>query len=579
MSNTTPPRTAPIATEVCTKTDVFVLELVDAPSEPAFDNLTLLASRFLRTPRAFITIVQPELDRQFFKSQVGLDKVDSNLSSVAARQTPLSHSISQHVVNTAAAVVINDTRKHPEVSVSPAVKEWNVLSYLGVPIHLPNGTVIGALCVMDTHTRHWMDSDTTTLLQLAVCVDEQIALKQAMRDAKLAREVAQNAARAREVFLAHMAHEIRTPLNGIIGAVDLMSANTKDRQTQSDPSDDSFSDLLRTLETSSDGLLRILNDALDMAKIDSGKLQLERIPFCPVDVCREIVDLFEPAAQAKNVAVRAHWHGTSADQMRLGDAFRLRQVLTNLLSNATKFTDTGGIDVTFSGDANRLIVTISDTGCGMAETEIADMFSPYTQAEPSVARRKGGTGLGLPIVKKLVDLMQGNIAVSAHKNVGTTFTVSLPMPVVAAPKQAATAATADTDLISPLHGTRVLVADDSAVNRLLLSKMLTSLGAHVVQAGDGRTALTKALDQRFGYLFIDIQMPDMSGDQTAKQLLLHRQDDPTKTWAKMIAVTANVFPEQLTQYRRAGFDACLAKPIRRADIVTVLNGLSAKTPA
>ncbi len=550
--------------------DVFVLELVDAAPEVAFDNLTQLASRILQTPRAVITIVQLELDRQFFKSQVGLDAVDKNLDLVAARQTPLSHSISQHVVKTGAPVVLDDTRNDPLSAASPIIKEWNVLSYLGVPIHLPNGTVIGALCAMDTQPRHWSDSDVTTILQLAACVDEQISLKQALRDARIARETAQQAARSREDFLAHMAHEIRTPLNGIIGAVDLMTAAAKkpDFLVQTDTD---FSDLLHTVDTSTDGLLRILNDALDMAKIDSGKLQLERIPFCPYEVGRDIVDLFEPVAQTKNVSLRAHWHGIAPDQVRIGDEFRLRQVLNNLISNATKFTDRGAIDVTFSGDDARLIVTVSDTGCGMTAAELKDMFTPYAQAEASVARRKGGTGLGLPIVKKLVDLIGGTITATGHKNVGATFVVTLPMRVAHAerPSQAAVS-----DAPSTLEGMRVLVADDSPVNRLLLSKMLLSLGATVVQASDGEQALRKALDNRLDYLFIDIQMPGMSGEQTAQQLLLHRKGEPPTSWAKLIAVTANVFPEHLAQYRRAGFDGCLGKPLRRADILAIVKKLS-----
>jgi len=212
------------------------LGLVDAEFESAFDNLTCLTRTVMNVPVAMVSIVQPSRDRQYFKSHLGLPE-----PWATARQTPLSHSFCQHVRASDQPLVVANAREHPVLKHNGAVEALNIIAYLGMPISLPDGTCIGALCAIDDTPRDWSQGEQQKLHQLALCVNEQIAMKHALRTAEIAKFEAQEAASAREDFLAHMAHEIRTPLNGIIGSMDLLSA-----ELEGAPLSDSIPELLQT---------------------------------------------------------------------------------------------------------------------------------------------------------------------------------------------------------------------------------------------------------------------------------------------------------------------------------------------
>ncbi len=526
------------------------LGLVDADFESAFDNLTSLTRTVMNVPVALVSIVQPSRDRQYFKSQFGLPE-----PWATARQTPLTHSFCQHVRASDQPLVVANSREHPVLKHNGAVDDLNVIAYLGMPISLPDGTCIGALCAIDGEPRDWTQAEQQKLHQLALCVNEQIALKQALRAAEIAKSEAQDAARAREDFLAHMAHEIRTPLNGIIGSVDLLSTELEDATLSA-----AIPELLQTLDSSTQGLLRTLNDSLDLSKIDAGKLDLEKRPFNLRAAVADVIALHRASAECKGVKLMVEASDTENGAPRLGDEFRLRQVLGNLLSNAVKFTDSGTIHVSLEAKPDTISATVTDSGCGMSAKQLSEVFSAYSQADTSVARCKGGTGLGLPIVKRLVALMQGQIQVESAPGKGTTFTTWVPMPVA---NEVDEKALRHAKMANAFAGQRALVADDSPVNRMVLSRMLESMGAEVVCASNGNAALQAAQSETFDALFIDIRMPDMTGDQIARTL---RAREDRVAQPKMVAVTANVFPEHIASYLDAGFDHCLAKPIRRADL-------------
>lgn len=529
------------------------LGLVDAEMESAFDNLTTLTRSILDVPVALISIVQPGLDRQYFKSHVGLP-----VPWAQARQTPLSHSFCQHVRAQGRPLIVSDARQHPVLKHNGAIKTLNVIAYLGMPITLPDGTCIGALCANDDAPRVWTEDEQKKLYQLALCVNEQIALKVALRAAEVARTEAEDAAHAREDFLAHMAHEIRTPLNGIIGSMDLLSAEL-DKGDQSTL----VPELLRTMDSSTQGLLRTLNDSLDLSKIDAGKLDLEHRPFDLRAAVVDVIALHRASAECKGVKLMVEASDTENGALRMGDEYRLRQVLGNLLSNAVKFTDTGTIHVRLEARPNTISATVTDSGCGMPPEQLPEVFSAYSQADRSVTRRKGGTGLGLPIVKRLIALMDGQITVHSTPGKGSTFTTWVPMPVA---KDVDNKDLKRSKMATAFAGKRALVADDSPVNRMVLSRMLESMGAEVVSAHNGKTALHQALSNTFDTLFIDIRMPDITGDQIARTLKSPEKSGSLATVTKLVAVTANVFPEHIASYMDAGFDHCLAKPIRRADL-------------
>lgn len=529
------------------------LGLVDADVEQAFDNLSSLASRVLNTPVSLVTIVQPSANRQYFKSHTGLPP-----ELAKARQTPLSQSFCKTVSASNAPLVVSDAREHPLHKDNEAITTLDVIAYLGMPIHLPDGSPIGALCVIQPEPRIWTNEEQRTLHQLSLCVNEQIALKAALSEARDAQRQAQQEAEARESFLAHMAHEIRTPLNGIIGSVDLLN-----EQASKVPENSECATLLSSIETSSMGLLRILNDSLDLSKIDAGELTLETLPFAPKETAIEVMSLFRASAEAKSLKLTCDCDAICSDQLRLGDEFRLRQILSNLINNAIKFTDGGTVHLKLETLPSGIRASVTDTGCGMDARQLDRLFTPYAQATASVARRKGGTGLGLSIVKKLIDLMGGDIEVESTPDVGSTFTVTLPMPIAFARQEKCV--TSD-HLHKAFAGKNLLVADDSAVNRQVLSKMLESMGGHVTTAANGTAALQQARTGAYDCCFIDIQMPDLRGDQIVRTLRADQSPDDTTGQTKLVAVTANAFANQVQSYLDAGFDRCLAKPLKRVDL-------------
>lgn len=547
--------------------DVQVRELglVSHESEHGFDNLTALAARLLKVPTALVTIVQRSQNRQFFKSAVGLPELVRDL-----RQTPLSHSFCQYVQASGQPLVIENATRDARVSDNAAVHDLNVVAYLGVPIHLDDGTTLGAFCAVDSVPRDWTNDDLVTMQQLARSIDEIILLRQACERAETLAEQARDEAEARKRFLAHMSHEIRTPLNGIIGSVDLMM---RAATSITPPTPRETGELLRTVNRSAHSLERLLNDALDIAKIDAGKLELALAPFDLREMVADVVKLFSASAEKKGIDIVMTFTDVPLKQLRMGDGFRLRQVVSNLLSNAVKFTDVGEVCVCVRGSDLGLQIEVRDSGCGIPQDKIATLFDPFTQAEATTSHKKGGTGLGMAIVKQMVELMGGRIRAESAPGQGSSFRVSLPMRIVS-PEEAALEDhdhVIEASMPLPLLGCRVLVADDSPANRLVLQKMLETLGAIVDKAYDGGDAFGRAVTTRYDVLLLDIQMPGYDGVEVVKRL--RRNPRHVAQDALCIAVTGNVQSEQVETYLDAGFDAWLAKPLRQSDLLRVLSPL------
>ena len=356
---------------------LYDLELVDAPRERAFDNLTDLAARLLNVERAMVTFGLASQDMLYVKSAACTGSYDC-VDSIGARYR-LSRSFSREVVVAKGPVAVEDARQDPLVQQDKIDCYDECRAYLGVPLHLPDGSCVGVLCVTATEPRAWSDEDIRLLTQISQCVDEQISLKQALKETEIAEEKAREAAAARESFLAHMSHEIRTPLNGIIGGVDLLRLNANPAERE---------ELVETIDRSAQNLLRLLNDALDLSKVDAGRMELEEAPFDPCAVAREVHKLFTPNAEAKGIALELKLNGFEPGEMRRGDAFRLQQVLSNLVSNAVKFTDHGRVTLTLNAEKSGLGVRVRDSGCGIPPEQLPKLFEPYSQAEASVARKR-----------------------------------------------------------------------------------------------------------------------------------------------------------------------------------------------
>ncbi|HEX5513822.1 MAG TPA: ATP-binding protein [Gammaproteobacteria bacterium] len=390
-------------------------------------------------------------------------------------------------------------------------------------------------------------------------------LRQAQDQLASAKAAAEASAAAKSVFVANTSHEIRTPLTAIIGFAEILLE-------QADP-ESSTGLAASTILRNGRHLLGLINDILDLSKIEAGQLEFEQAAYSPAELLQDVAATMKLLAQGKGLHFRVK-AGSPLPEQVVGDPIRVRQALFNLCNNAIKFTHSGGVDVEVRCDlaAKRLHLQVRDSGIGIRAEDQAMLFQPFTQVEEAVSRRYGGTGLGLAITRQLVEGMGGTISVSSELGRGTEFEVTLPTgPLQGVPLRqspidvdypAADTTVAQGDI--RLTG-RVLVADDSADNRELVRHYLDQLGVQSTLVESGRQAVAAALGSPFDLLIFDIQMPEMSGLEALANLQACGFDKP------VIALTANVMAADTQRYQQAGFVACLAKPIERQVLVATLQ--------
>jgi signal transduction histidine kinase/ActR/RegA family two-component response regulator len=385
-------------------------------------------------------------------------------------------------------------------------------------------------------------------------------------------QAAMNAAsQAKSEFLARMSHEIRTPLNGVLGMAQALAAETTlapDHRRS-----------LAVIRQSGESLLTILNDVLDLSKVEAGRLELEAIVFDLDTAVRGAQETFAQQAATKDLSFRLHFDPAAAGAY-LGDPTRMRQILYNLLSNAVKFTEAGEVSLSIGRAAGALEIIVADSGIGIAPEHLSRLFGRFEQVDSSTTRRYGGSGLGLSICRELAELMGGSVEVESEPGVGTRFRVVLPLPrvgdAVAAPGPGP-----DTPEVGLADGEielRILAAEDNAVNQLVLKTLLAQVGIDPVVVGDGQQALEAWASGAYDLILMDVQMPVMDGQAACEAIRAAEAADPARPRTPIVALTANAMQHQVAQYLAAGFDGHVAKPIDAGRLYEAITEAVRVTP-
>ena len=423
-------------------------------------------------------------------------------------------------------------------------------------LHCPEG-----LRYCSVHAAPILDTDKSRLRVVYALLDvtDQVLAERA-REAAL--EDARRANMAKSNFLAKMSHEMRTPLNGVLGVAEVLERMISDPDQRR---------MVKVMHDSGALLLNIINDLLDMSKIEADQLKIEVVPFVPADLAVrvEAVHTLKAAEKQLSFAVDLIGDGNAA---RLGDPNRLLQIMHNVVANAVKFTENGSIRVSIDcSDPTRLVIGVTDTGIGMTHEHLTHVFEEFGQADSSIARRFGGTGLGMPIVRKLAQMMGGSVTVGSEPGRGTEVEVIVPIPEGDFGPGTTDSTHSTLTQAVALAGLRVLAADDNRTNRMILAAMMGQLGIAAVLVADGRSALETFDQGEFDAVILDISMPDIDGVRVMTELRARSDDAPGGRRLPIIAFTANAMTHQVAGYLDAGFDACITKPLQLEKLSEVLD--------
>ena len=539
--------------------------VLDTPPEENLDAIVLLAAQACGVPISQITLV--DSDRQWFKASVG----------VTATQTPRDVSFCSHAIRGRELMVVPDATDDPRFAQNPLVLgEPRIRFYAGVPLVTPDNHALGTLCVIDRRPRELSPIQTMALQALARLVMSELELRRSLseqhdlqRELTQTRDAALASVRIKSEFLASMSHEIRTPMNGVLGMLGLLMESPLNAEQRHHAS---------LAYESAESLLTVIDDILDFSKIEAGKLDFEEVEFPVGETLAAAIELLQKTAQQKGLKLTLEVAPEVPATVR-GDPGRLRQVLTNLVSNAIKFTTAGGVRVRVTrepaaGEQVRLTCAVSDTGIGIDPEGLQRLFLPYVQADRSTTRRFGGTGLGLAICRRLVELMGGVIAAESTPGLGSTFRFTIVLraglekPPAAIPE---TAAPPPARPANPLRGLRVLLAEDNPVNQQVGRLQLLRLGCHVDIATSGLEAVLACGSEPYQVVLMDSQMPDMDGFEATRIVRSRLGPAMSGRSPYIIALTADAMSGTREACLAVGKDDYLSKPVRSAELQAALE--------
>jgi signal transduction histidine kinase/ActR/RegA family two-component response regulator len=417
-------------------------------------------------------------------------------------------------------------------------RAWKALSITGV--------LIGVALFWVIMLRRRVTKQTQVIEQKLIEVEKLKARAEAANSAK-------------SEFLANMSHEIRTPMNGILGMTELaMQADSVAEQRE----------CLSTIRSSGDALLSILNDLLDLSKIEAGKFEIQEAPFSLRELLSESGKVFAFRMREKGLRFEAAVDDVLPDLL-VGDAWRLRQILLNLLGNAVKFTAEGSIVLSARCEQTFLRLAVTDTGIGIPQEKQGQIFEAFRQADTHIARNYGGTGLGLSICLKLVSLMGGKIELTSEPGQGSTFSVVLPLKV--APEQGGRVAETDLASAASIPSLNILLAEDNLVNQKVAARLLEKQGHRVTVAGNGRVAVECFQKGPFDLVLMDVQMPEMDGLEATRAI---RKIEATgEGRIPIIAMTAQTMKGDRDNCFAAGMDGFVSKPIRLPELWSALRAV------
>jgi signal transduction histidine kinase/CheY-like chemotaxis protein len=527
-------------------------EILDTAPEVQFEEITRLAADYCDTPIALVSLIDES--RQWFKSHYGLE----------ASETHRDQAFCSHVILGQETMVVNDTLKDERfVDNGLVTNPPYIRFYAGTPLTTPDDYNIGTLCVIDKKARTLNEKQKFALeimarivmkeLELRKSLNEQTKIEKQLRDAK---QAAEDANAAKSEFLSIVSHEIRTPLNAILGISYLL--------LEEEPKPDQIENL-STLKVSTESLLNLVNDLLDFSKIEAGKLILEKTRFSLHETMENIVKILSVKASDKGVDLNFNYDNDLPIKF-IGDPTRLSQIITNLLSNALKFTNKGEVLLTLkqietSSSKAKIQFSVKDTGIGLTRQQGERIFESFTQAEGETTRKYGGTGLGLSITKKLINIMGSEIYVASEVGQGSNFFFTLDLeidnqkqpPHNSAPK------------IEPyqLTGLKLLLVEDNEINTIIMKKFMTKWGIEPDIAINGIEALKLVESKEYDMIIMDLQMPEMDGYEATRMI---RKMTTHNAKTPIIALTASSESDVIEETIKAGMNDVVTKPFNPAKL-------------